>query len=261
MTDKKLSVGGIITLPRLLFSDFAFSAIGTLPRLGIELQRQTGAFWNQCLTRGIEDWIARGDVDWILTFDYDTVFSDEAVLALVDLAIKYPEIDAFAALQSRRDGVPLFYAAGFNPSVRSLKGLELIPVDQAHFGLTLLRLSCFAKLEKPWFIGQPDPDGGWRTGRVDDDITFWQRWKAAGCSLALALRSVVGHSENMIIWPDKNMRPIFQFPGAFWESNCRPPSQTWGVGEVMPPILPAERPVNEALQAELQSALTEERSR
>lgn len=223
-------VHAVMSVPRLGFMDNFKGAHRALPRMGIPIYQASGAFWGQCLTRGIEYVIGQG-AEYVLTIDYDTVFDAEDVVTLVDLALAYPEADAIAALQvARHHGKPLFTVRNdcnvmrTDITVDELSG-DLFRVDTAHFGLTLLKASAFKKLEKPWLQGEPDSEGGWGEGREDDDVGFWRKWSNARNSLHIACRVPVGHLELLIRWPGKDGAAIHQLPNDFWEHGR--PKEAW----------------------------------
>lgn len=223
-------VMAVMSVPRLGFMDNMFCSVGILPKFGIELSKTTGAFWGQCLTRGMEEAITAG-ADWLLAIDYDTVYTASQLELLLSVAARHPEADAIAPLQSHRseptplmtikgaDGLPVTHlpAETFAP--------ELTRVSTAHFGLTLIRVSSLHKLPRPWFVGHPDAEGRWGDGRIDDDIHFWRAWEAAGLSLYQANRVPVGHLELKVRWPGHDFNAIHQHPGDFYKNG--PPEHVW----------------------------------
>ena len=152
---------------------------------------------------GLEDMQKKG-VDWVLCLDYDTVFTKYHVDTLMGHLGDNPEIDAVAALQTRRrHKEPLLSIDGGATSV-AVDGRP-IKVETAHFGLTLLRTECLADVEKPWFNAVPNDAGEWGDGRIDDDIWFWRQWSKAGKTLYVAPDVRIGHLEMMVSQFDKNM--------------------------------------------------------
>ena len=223
-------VVGVMSVPRLGFMDNFFSAVEVLAKLRIPLQKTTGAFWGQCITRSMENAIADG-AEWVLTLDYDTVYDVGTVVDLLATATLNPGIDAIVPLQmGRTSGHPLMTFEG--PDGKPLPGLDrdtlkatTLPLLTGHFGCTLLRASAFASLERPWFLGEPDAQGRWGTDRRDDDITFWRKWRAAGNTVVAAPRCVVGHAELQIIWPNRNLENILQHPSDYWKTGA--PMDVW----------------------------------
>jgi hypothetical protein len=208
---------GIMSAPRLGFLDTMFCVTQHLVSLGIPVSKVSGAFWGQCLERGMEAAIAEG-AEWILTLDYDTKFTREAVVQLLKLMAQHPEADAIAPLQMKRaDEHALLCIMGENGKPRGELGTDelesspLLKVTTAHFGLTLLRVSALMKLRHPWFLGVPNELGRWDEGRVDDDIYFWKKWAEAGNSLYVAHRVPVGHLQLMETWPAEDLTPIHTY--------------------------------------------------
>lgn len=231
-------VRAVMTSPRLGFNDMWNCAMQSLPRLGIELTNVGGAFWDQSLTLVIDRVLAEGECDYLLTIDYDSVFHAGHVAKLIQLAMVHPEADAIAPLQSSRHGAaPLFGIEADDKSIAARNGTEmeieradfevdLRQVPQAHFGLTLIKVEALKSMPKPWFLGVPNADGLWDTGKTDPDIYFWRQWEVAGKSLYLAPRVVIGHLELMVRWPDDEMHPTWQ-AAKDWGAAKRPPVGVW----------------------------------
>jgi SAM-dependent methyltransferase len=226
------NVRAVMSVPRLGFNDTWNCAMQALPALGIELTKVSGAFWDQCLTLAIEQALADDRVDYILALDYDSVFHRGHVARLIELALVHPEADAIAPLQaSRHTDKPLFGVEGADGTSETDVAREDIEVDlykvrQAHFGLTLIKAAALRAMPKPWFVGTPDADGGWGSGKMDPDIHFWRRWEAAGNRLMLAPRVAIGHLELMVRWPDQDMRPVWQ-SARDWEATRQAPATAW----------------------------------
>jgi hypothetical protein len=227
-TQKVLSrhskVFAVMSIPRLGFQDNQFCAMEALVPLKIPLIKVQGAFWGQCLERGLMTQIDAG-AEILLTIDYDTIFKKEDLQELIALMDSHPEVDALVPVQVGRHGKKTLC------TMRSKSGqwMEFVPVEcfaqeiqsisTGHFGLTLIRTSALMKLPHPWFIGQPDKDGQWGRDRVDEDIYFWRHFKANGSKAYMANRVVIGHLELMALWPDTNMNIIYQQPKEFFESG------------------------------------------
>lgn len=225
-------IAAVISMPRLGFNDFWACAYQELGALHIPLRKVTGAYWDRDLTLGIEGALDEFDPDWILTLDYDTVFNREQLLNLIDVAMRYPHADAIAPLQTaRHHSSPMFTARLPDGSVvqqierTQLERGEVIKVETAHFGMTLLRASKLKALARPWFARKFDSEGRFGDDGLDPDVNFWHQWKAAGNTLYVALRVPVGHCELMVRWPDVNLDAAFQRPSDFWKSG--PPENVW----------------------------------
>jgi predicted SAM-dependent methyltransferase len=215
----------VISMPRLGFNDF-WDCVTSYLKHFMPVRRITGAYWDANLSQCIEEAIAEFDPEWILTCDYDTVFDNEHILALLDLAVRHPEADAIAPIQTARwhdrpmmtvkgpDGQPKKEATREDFTIP-----ELMEADTAHFGLTLLRRSKLDAMDKPWMQRRYGADA------CDPDIDFWRHWKASGNTLFTALRVPVGHCELMVRWPDVNLETIHQKPADFFKSG--PPERVW----------------------------------
>jgi len=234
----KVRVACAMSTPRLGWQDHVFCWPRGLLPYGIAPVRFEGAFWEQCLDRVLTDIVAADDDEsqpplWILTLDYDTVFEQDAVPRLLTYATA-GEYDFVAAVQmKRRVSEPLFTMVGekgerlSEVSRGKLLYHNVLPVNTAHFGLTLLKASSLKKVPRPWFKGTPSEQGTWGEGRVDPDIHFWAQAKSAGLKAGICTRVSVGHLECYIKWPDKGMAQTLQHPGEFWDKGGRPPEDVW----------------------------------
>ena len=226
------TIGAAMSVPRLGFMDNFFCAMESLPPLRIGIRRGTGAYWGQCLERTFDSWLDAG-VDYILAIDYDTVFTRQHVETLIGLALDHPEADAIAPLQAaRHDPFPLLTVKG--PDGKNVGELPegffsspLAKVATAHFGLTLLKADAIRRLPRPLFIGQPDADGQWGEGRIDDDVYFWKQWEKHGNTLFVAHEVAVGHLEMMIRWPGQDLRAIHQHPNDYRTDGMPKESWSW----------------------------------
>lgn len=227
---RELSVAAVMSVPRLGFMDNSFCVFEGIVPLKIPLQKVQGAFWGQCLERGIQQQIDAG-YDAILTIDYDTVFTVEDVENLVRLMIEHPEADAIVPLQVGRSGMSaLLTMKTKSGQVREIIDRkefepELTKITTGHFGLTLLRTSSLLKMPHPWFTGKPAPDGQWGPGRIDDDIYFWKQMEEHNMTVYCANRTVLGHLELVVTWPDINLVPMYQPTGAFRDKGK--PENAW----------------------------------
>lgn len=231
--EHKYLLGVAMSVPRLGFMDnmFCIHELRAAVDFPMPVRRFTGAYWGQCLTRVLKTLLDEDDCAFIMTNDYDTIFKAEAVQTMLDLMIKNPGIDAVAPVQMHRiEPRPLF-------TVQSENGGQNIPddyfdddvsrINTAHMGCMILRADSLRKIAKPWFWSQPDPNGEWEHGHVDEDIWFWQQWEKAGNTLYLANRVNVGHAELLIRWASNDDRLkgreafdfIDQHPAEFWKQG------------------------------------------
>ncbi len=114
-------VRAVMSVPRLGLMDNFFCTFESLLPLRIPLKKVTGAFWGQCLQRGMEMLLDDGGCDLILTLDYDSVYQREAVLQLIQLMREHPEADAIAPIECHRSApTPLMTRGGEDGKARAL---------------------------------------------------------------------------------------------------------------------------------------------
>ena len=208
-------VAALLSAPRhgpVMHARCAFEAFAPI-RLPYQICQ--GAYWHQVLCEQLEV-LLKKDIEHVITCDYDTVFRCEDVVELYRLVKGY-DVDAVCSTQQKRssehqligivgdDGKPKdkVYAADFNRN--------LTQITTGHFGLTVFKAESLRRLPRPWMLPKPDKDGRWTDGRTDADISFWHNWNAEGFEVHLANRVVVGHLQEMITWPGRDMVPIHQY--------------------------------------------------
>lgn len=185
-------------------------------QLGIEGQSGQSCFWHQKISNLMEDAIAHPDCEFVLTLDFDTIFCAGDVLELYRLLKACPDVDAVFPLQSKRHCEDVLFSltdseGNFKPVVTEGDlSRNLLPANTGHFGLTMFRASSLRKFPRPWMVPVPNEEGRWQDGNVDPDIDFWKRFKEAGFRACLAPRVAVGHLEEVVKWPGKNMKPVYQ---------------------------------------------------
>ena len=199
-TKKTIKICGLMSIPRVGWNDNWGSILEALAPFEIPVHRFNGVFWGPNMQKGME-WALDHGVDWMLTIDYDSLFTKEHVNTLLRELGSNAEIDAIAAMQSKRcSEAPL--ATIKDENGKPIESMRLagkpVKVTTAHFGLTLLRTECFAKMPKPWFMPHPDDKGGWGEGCVDPDIYFWHKWQAAGLSVYMSTMVRIGHLELVV---------------------------------------------------------------
>lgn len=185
--------------------------------LRIQASSGQSCFWHQKLSGLMEEAIADPTCEFVLTMDFDTVFCSADVLELYRLLRARPDVDAVFPLQSKRGcQESLFSLSGKEPGkVRAVVteadlSRHLLPANTGHFGLTMFRAESLRRFPRPWMVPEPNPEGRWENGQRDADIDFWRRFKAAGFLVCLAPRIVVGHLEEVVKWPGKDLRPVYQ---------------------------------------------------
>lgn len=196
MSNERISIVAVASMPRLGFTANFESIEQALFPLGIRLHRMQTVFWDQGMTLALENAIAAG-MDWVLVLDYDSIFLADHVRRLLAIFWQRPGVHALAALQARRGGTQILASGDPNQAVDAD---GLIKVETAHFGLTLFRLQRFERLPRPWFRAIPDRDGSWRKGHKDSDIAFWRAWRDARNSLYVDTRTSIGHLELQTLY-------------------------------------------------------------
>jgi tRNA (mo5U34)-methyltransferase len=225
-----LNVCAVMSVPRLGFQDNMECAFSALMPLKIPLINVQGAFWGQCLERGMQ-MLIDNNADVVITIDYDTVFTKSDIIELVRLMREHPEATAIVPIQCGRGNRKILTSMKTktgqmraNVPLSELKA-ETTKISTGHFGLTAIRTKHLLDIPHPWLWGQPNGDNQWGPGRVDDDIYFWRQLEKNGKTVLLANRIVVGHLELLVSWPDENLAPIFQMPGEFHDKGR--PKEVW----------------------------------
>lgn len=206
---------GIMSMPRLAFTENFRCAMNSLPKLGIDLRIGTGVFWEQALSRLLEEAIAE-QFEYAITADYDSVYSGEQPLELIRLMNEHPEADAICGLQMRREtqSALMTIPDGTGKMKTRIEASdldnELLPIFSGHFGLTIFRVSRLRDIPRPWFIGAPGSDGKYGEDRVDADVGFWKLFNREGRKLFVAPFVPVGHAELLVKWPNSGLEPMLQ---------------------------------------------------
>jgi tRNA (mo5U34)-methyltransferase len=224
-----LRIAAVESVPRLGFMDNRSCLYEALTPLRIPVISVQGAFWGQCLERGIQQMVDSG-IDIVLTIDYDTVFNRQDVEAILGVLCDHPEAAAVVPVQRGRGEFPILM------SMKTLTGQprskvpitemkpDVVKIASGHFGLTAIRVKDLLDVPHPWFWDQPNCDGQWGPGRIDADIWFWKQLERAGKTVLLANRVTVGHLELMVKWPDQDLAPMYQTTSDFHEKgkpgNC-----------------------------------------
>ncbi len=215
-TERPLRIQAVMSMPRVGFTENIASLLSSLGTMGIPCDIQQGAFWGQCMERGLTNCVKEG-MDWIVAIDYDTVFKKWQLEALLELMAENPQADAIAPYQARREEDYCILSLEDTQGARrqTVKASELdaplIEASTAHFGLKVFRVEALARMKHPWFIGVPNKDGEWGEGRIDDDIFFWQRFREAGNKLYMANQVSIGHAQLMVSWVNDEFRPVHQY--------------------------------------------------
>ena len=222
-----MKVMALCSSPRIGFQDFAGQSIAAFAQNDVGFRFLYGVFWSQALSEGIKQCVADG-YDYIITTDYDSIYNAETVAQLLRLARQNPHADAICAMQMGRFSGLLASNDSGELTYKEAQENPLIPMNTGHFGLTIFKAEAFKGLRKPWFWSMPDVDGEWKRGgegKQDDDIYFWDNFKASGKALYLAPRLVIGHMELLIKWPDTKLEGMYQTTSDFQKYG--PPGDTW----------------------------------
>jgi hypothetical protein len=231
--EKEVKVAAVMSTPRLAFTDNLLCVSAALAPHGISPIKVTGAFWGQCLARGLAK--AMEEHEFLLVIDYDTVFNAKTVDALLALML-YSGVDALAPLQVKRESDSVMFSlAGSDPDKKAQVGGEWFEkpvqlVGTAHFGLTFLRTSALKKMKKPWFEQKANDEGEFTGGHTDEDLSFWHKWREAGNTLGIATGISVGHCELMVTWPSLGApgNKVQQHSTEYWNSGQKAPEEAWG---------------------------------
>ncbi len=196
---KRLSVSAVMSMPRLCFTDNIFCAYDVFKRLGINLYRLSDVFWEQSLTRVINERVDAGD-DYIVVLDYDSLFTVQQLDELFQL-IEKNDLDAICPVQIKRNSNSMMVTPHPNETLDLTQPYSRILTG--HFGLTILRADCLRKMPHPWFWSTPNSDGLWQDGlnRIDADNWFWVEFDRFGFKAYQANHVRIGHMQLMATWP------------------------------------------------------------
>lgn len=197
-----VKICAVMSIPRVGFNDNWGCILEALRPYKIPMRRFTGAYWEQCMTRVLEDCVKDG-VDWVITIDYDSIFTAKHLDGLMHNLGRNPKIDAICALQVKRQADTAL--CSLTGQVSTGVCVDPIKVDTAHFGLTVIRLEALKEIPKPWFVGDPGPTLNWGEGRIDADIHFWNQWKDAGKTVYMDPTCRIGHMELVVSEFDERM--------------------------------------------------------
>jgi cellulose synthase/poly-beta-1,6-N-acetylglucosamine synthase-like glycosyltransferase len=193
----------------------------------MNLLRAAGVFWDQGIERILNQAIESG-AKGILTLDYDSVFEPEDLHRMLELYHANPDVGAICPMQwARSVNKPLWQRLGAAdgvqsfPSKEELQSKELIDVDTAHFGLSIIRPEALADIPRPWFHHIPGENGSWdnASGKMDADIAFWLKMRDTKWRTCIATNVVIGHIEEMVTWPDENLNARHQYMFDYWASQ------------------------------------------
>lgn len=102
----------------------------------------------------------------------------------------------------------------------------VVPVVNCGFGMVLIKIGVFKKMEKPWVtLGEIEKDG-WC-----DDVSFFNRARKAGFDIHCDLNTIGGHMINVTAWPS--------FVGDAWQTQYKHPQGTVAFPQHVPALAEA----------------------
>lgn len=217
--------GVITSVPRIGFQVHEAMMHAAFGAKGWPVIRVQGAYWEQSMQNGLNQMVALG-CDYIITLDFDSIFYVRDVDELVLMAARYPEADAIASWQPKRQGKGQSLV-GFkdeNGNFISNIPLEYLQneVALAHhtvFGLTLIKTEALKKMPKPWLQSFPNAQGEWADGKIDADGYFWDKWGKTGLTIYVANNAKIGQLEEYIRWTGPNFQVIDQQLSEFYKKG------------------------------------------
>ena len=219
----EINIAAVLADPRIGWSHFWSKCSSALIKKGIPIHTYTSCFWHQGMQNLLEKEVDQG-VDWVLCLDYDTLFDADQLERMIQLFSVHQGIDALVALQCKRGTqTPLMgIDGGAGRDIPIEEGQELIEVDTAHFGLTLIRTRALKTMDKPWLLNNPDTDGSYTADRVDPDIYFWRKFKEAGNSVYVTPQVRVGHMELLATQYDERMDLNYYYADEYNQKGTKP---------------------------------------
>jgi len=201
-----MKIHAIYSSSRLGFDDWFNSVMRMVQNLGIPASRCGGIYYEQSLTKAIEEHI-QDDVDYLLIMDGDSWFLPGHIVMLHRALEKHRNYDCIVPVQIKRNSnQPLFCLSDeYNDkiTIEQIRQRHLIiPLKSGHFGLSLFKKSIFQRIKKPWFWSRPDSNGSWHDGKIDADMWFWNQFNQAGFKIGLATDVFIGHLQLVCTFPD-----------------------------------------------------------
>lgn len=225
-------VAAVMSLPRIAWTETLSHTLDVCGALQMPLVRSTGVFWGQCLERMLEKLLEKG-MKYALTVDYDSIFDARDVVRLWQIMEDNPSLDVLCPLQVGRDRDELLVHL-VNPDGSPRVNVttedfyaETLDIKNGHFGLTMIRIDALRDVPHPWFHGQPNAEGRWHENRVDDDIFFWHRLRAAGRRVAVTPKVRIGHLQLVVTWPTDDCQVRHQYVNKYHDDGRPPECMTY----------------------------------
>lgn len=220
--ERTVKIAAIMTAPRYECTWARNQIDLALKGANIPLTVSGGVFYGQCMQIMMESLIADGG-EFVVTVDFDSIFTTNQLQRLIHVVLANDHIDAVTGMQVKRGHKRLLGTIpGGEVIGENYRRIEWdgnpIQATTAHFGLTVIDLAKLATVPKPWFRATPDANGTW-TGndKIDEDVSFWMKWKDAGYTIYMDPSVRIGHMEEMITIHDAKMEPQHVYPSE-WES-------------------------------------------
>jgi hypothetical protein len=235
MDKTNYKIHALMSCPRLGFTDNFFCAITAFAALGINMAKESSAYWEQSMAR-LFYLAVDGGADLLFTVDYDSIFTPKDVIRIVEL-MHSSGADAICATQLKRDCSQLLMTVHPDELIgdaaddgKPLDGKhvdlakDLLRVRTAHFGLTCIRTSSLKTMPHPWFFSYPDKDTcKWTGAKIDADIYFWAQAEKLNWRVYQANNVRIGHIQRVITWPSPGGQTVHQYLDSF-EKDGKPAS-------------------------------------
>lgn len=181
----------VISLPRLTFSENQNSLL-EIAKMKIPITYCTGAYWHKGMQKCF-DYAIESGYTHVLTVDYDSIFTSQSAMMLLTAAGLY-QLDAVAGMMAGREGLDKLYT-GESTVVNG----NLVQVDTAHFGLTVISTAVLADIGHTWINS---------CANIDPDIFFWKCLQASDYKAYIHRQIHVGHLELRIKWPNGDYQGV-----------------------------------------------------
>lgn len=218
---RDITVVALMTAPRYE-AVFARNNIEkALKSVGVPMMISGGVYYGQCMQMMMQTVVEQSSptVDYILTVDFDSMFTAAHVRRLLSLIAAQENIHALASVQPKRGSGDLL-AASLSGQREVMWNGKPIQVDTAHFGLTAISVDRLRQMPKPWFMHEPDANGEWTDGKIDDDVYFWREWQKAGNTVFIDPGTRLGHLEEVVTVFDEEMKLVHLYPNDWSEKSA-----------------------------------------
>src|SRR5215204_388475 len=165
------------------------------------------------------------DCTHVFFIDDDMVMPEDTLLKLVE-----HDLDGVLGLYLMRNypHFPVAFDRAFGNGFNKFLYLEpkvqgVIPITNGGLGCALIKTEVFKKMQEPWVtLGEIQKDG-WC-----DDVSFFNRYRAAGFKLFLDTNVRCGHLVTLQVWPE--------YVGNQWMSNYKHQNGNVMVPQAIPSV-------------------------